>query len=510
MKRPHIFAGAILAAGLWQAAALGQAPAAAAPAVASADPTAAAATKPTFCDRLDKACDKCRRKICASPLGGMLNSITKPLSVATGGIIPSFCPAMPSDDDLKKPGAQGAANQAIKDALEASARRKAVRLLGTFDCHWYPEAETGLAMALRTDRAECVRLEAAIALNRGCCCTRLIVEALEDCVGGTDKLGPSENSPRVQAIACMALERCLGCPDAMAVEEEPKSIDERKEEPREEAPRRLNDPNGSKPVAPGTQLTPQNGPAFGPTVKGSGKPGRALIEHARQTVAVAQARIEKSAVAAQPSIPAGQRSLTGLANYVINGNQSAQNQTSMPPVAATTNVPAVARTAGPQAAPRPLPSKPAIADAPAAASASMPVKIAPVNPNPTVNEPVTSTPESSRRTIDPTILHCLETLRDAQDPETRHAAVRTLASCNWHEHPEAITGLIYAARYDHHAGMRVAAIRSLVSIKAGTPEVISGLKPLISDPDEWIRHEATQAINVLQTSLTSHSVEATR
>src|SRR5207244_2940983 len=118
----------------------------------------------------------------------------------------------PSEEDTKKPGAEGAAAQALKDAVEASARRKAVRLLGTFDCHWYPEAEAGLALALRTDRAECVRLEAAIALNRGCCCTRLIVEALEETVAGTDKLGPSENSPRVQMVAQMALERCLTCP----------------------------------------------------------------------------------------------------------------------------------------------------------------------------------------------------------------------------------------------------------------------------------------------------------
>jgi HEAT repeat protein len=110
--------------------------------------------------------------------------------------------------------------------------------------------------------------------------------------------------------------------------------------------------------------------------------------------------------------------------------------------------------------------------------------------------------------IDPTILHCLETLRDSHDPEARHAAIRTLANCDWHEHREALSGLIYAARYDEHPGMRVAAIRLLVSVKAGTPEVITGLKPLLNDKDEWIRHETSQALAVLQTSLTSHTVEA--
>jgi hypothetical protein len=526
MKKVHILAGAILATGLWQAAAFGQAPAAPAPAAAAAagDPAAAAAAKPTFCERLDKACDKCRRKICATPLGGMLNSITKPLSIATGGIIPNFCPIKPSDDDLKKPGAEGAAAQAMKDAVEASARRKAVRLLGTFDCHWYPEAEAGLAAALRTDRAECVRLEAAIALNRGCCCTRLIVEALEDCVGGTDKLGPSENSPRVQAIACMALERCLGCPDAIAIEEVPQTINEHREERREEAPRRLDEPGGSKPVGPGTQLTPQNNPSFGPSAKGSGKPSRALLEHARQTLAMAQARVERNAAASAPSIPNGQRSVSGLVNYVIYGGQP-QSQTSMPPVAPSAATQAIARTTVPQTAQRPAPmvNRAPTADVPVQVSTApsganitpfnpvqVPVQVPVSVPTPTTQvKPMATKVEPSRPAIDPTILHCLETLRDAQDPETRHAAVRTLAASNWHEHPEAIAGLVYAARYDHHAGMRVAAIRSLVTMKAGTPEVISGLKPLVADPDEWIRHEATLAITALQTVAASHTVDAT-
>src|SRR5207249_584151 len=60
-------------------------------------------------------------------------------------------------------------------------------------------------------------------------------------------------------------------------------------------------------------------------------------------------------------------------------------------------------------------------------------------------------PETDKpKTIDPNVLRCLETLRDASDPEVRHAAVQMLVSYNWREHPEAISGLMYAARHDKH------------------------------------------------------------
>ena len=67
---------------------------------------------------------------------------------------------------------------------EVPERRAAVRCLAYIDCHWYPEAEAALIDALRTDRSECVRLEAAVALGSGCCCTRKTVEALTLVVNG--------------------------------------------------------------------------------------------------------------------------------------------------------------------------------------------------------------------------------------------------------------------------------------------------------------------------------------
>jgi hypothetical protein len=515
MKTSRILAGALLAGGLWSSSAFSQVPAApAAPAAAAgvgAD-GAAAAVKPGICEKIDAALDRKRRKLCQIPLGGMLNSITKPLTAATGGIIPGFCPSMPSTEDQKKPGAQGAAAQLMADAVEAAARRKAVRLMGTFDCHWYPEAEEGLAKALRTDRAECVRLEAAIALNRGCCCTRMIVEALEDCVGGMDKLGPSENSPRVQMVAQMALERCLSCPEATMIEEvAPPPADEKDktkesggQQPLPQPRMGSTDPGSAKPMNP-TQAPPALLPPTGaaPTVKkGSGKPSRELLEHAKRTLAMAKAHQANHggnplAIGDEP-LPAGQRSLAGLANYVVNGgSKPAPVQTAMPPVAQPVAQPIAKPTYAPISQP--------IAQPVAPPKATAPVVRTPEKPTPVVAEPVkfkpistTSAAEPGSPRVDPTVLRNLDTLRNAPEPEARHKAVQWLAGCNWREHPAAISGLIYAARTDKHAGLRVACIRSLAKMKAGTPEVITGLKPMTNDPDEWIRHETTQALNQLQ------------
>jgi len=69
-----------------------------------------------------------------------------------------------------------------------------------------------LINALRTDRNECVRLEAAYALGRGCCCNKLTIEKLRLTVEGSDKDGnPPETSMRVRAAAAAALNHCLTC-----------------------------------------------------------------------------------------------------------------------------------------------------------------------------------------------------------------------------------------------------------------------------------------------------------
>src|ERR1700676_4964140 len=103
----------------------------------------------------------------------MLNNGLTPISSMSGGLVPLCCPAV-SLADLAKPAdsPEGAAARIKKDEIEAKARREAVRALGLVDCHYWPEAQDALINALRADRNECVRMEAAWALNNGCCCNK--------------------------------------------------------------------------------------------------------------------------------------------------------------------------------------------------------------------------------------------------------------------------------------------------------------------------------------------------
>ncbi len=221
--------------------AVAQAPvggAGAAGAAQTAAPTAAGAAagaaNPGFCEKCWQACEDCKRRLCAMPLGGMLNGMTKPFSGMSGGIIPSFCPEMPGKEELAKAGVEGASAQAKKDALEAKARRQSVRYLGTLDCRYYPEAEGALIAALRTDGVECVRWEAAMVLGKGCCCSKKVIEALTHAVSCSEKDGnPAERSERVRMAACLALERCMAC-FTEPVEEDKKEPEKEKAPPPKE------------------------------------------------------------------------------------------------------------------------------------------------------------------------------------------------------------------------------------------------------------------------------------
>ena len=144
--------------------------------------------------------------------------------MATGGVIPAPCPG-PNDPSKHgagpgpaggPPGPQQAAEAIKKDQAQAKARCEAVKYLATVPCHYYPEAEAGLILALRTDRSECVRWEAAHALAQGCCCTKKTIEALKIVASGSQRDGnPSEKSFRVKVEALNALEHCLAmCGDA--------------------------------------------------------------------------------------------------------------------------------------------------------------------------------------------------------------------------------------------------------------------------------------------------------
>lgn len=90
----------------------------------------------------------------------------------------------------------------------APARRAAIHYLASVKCDAYPEAEAALIAALRVDRNESVRLEAAQALAGGCCCTPKTMEALRTAASGSQGDGhPAETSDRVKSVAKQALKQ---------------------------------------------------------------------------------------------------------------------------------------------------------------------------------------------------------------------------------------------------------------------------------------------------------------
>lgn len=163
-------------------------------------------------------CERCRKKICATPLGQMLNNMTLPAQFASGGLIQPCCPP-PSADDLKKMLDPNNLNVSPEEAMAAKikadeagakARIAALRYLATVDCHYYPEVADAIIDALRKDRNECVRYEAALALVHGCCCNKKTIAALIIVVSGQDTDGnPSETSQRVKAAALNAMNLCM-------------------------------------------------------------------------------------------------------------------------------------------------------------------------------------------------------------------------------------------------------------------------------------------------------------
>jgi hypothetical protein len=110
--------------------------------------------------------------------------------------------------------AESAAIKIKAEEANAKNRRAAVHYLGTLEWHYYPEAEEALVAALRADRNEQVRLEAAHALGLHMC-TPHGMEALGIVVSGSEIDGnPAEISDKVKAAAKAALLHSQGKGDA--------------------------------------------------------------------------------------------------------------------------------------------------------------------------------------------------------------------------------------------------------------------------------------------------------
>ena len=449
---------------------------------------AAGAVKPGCLEKICVRCEAFRRKLCVTPAGALLNNMTKPLSSLTGGVIPSFCPSVPSPEDLAKPGVAGAAAEGKKDAAEAKARQMNVRYLGTLDCRYYPAASKGLADALRTDPSECVRFEAAQALSRGCCCNTVTLAALTASVSGMEPDGnPAERSVRVRCTAAIALDKCLACyvpPPAEPEIIDPKKGDEGK---KGEGPDKKPDDEKKDPKQPMAQA-----------------PTPAAIARARQTLAAFQ---ELYATTLHPTPAPGTGSDQGLLTILKSAEPLPRpamptTMTEPAPVASTKVTPAETPV---------TPGKPAFNPAPVIQflkvepspepkvpmvmpQAAKPVEAA---PKPTVTPVNFNTPTPK---VDPAdeVLSLTKKLLLSTSVTDKHSAVRALVKFDWMVHPRVASALLAGAASDQPAAVRVDCIRHLAHHSIAHPQVLADLNALSSDSDTWVKQEAVKALAQLK------------
>jgi hypothetical protein len=238
---------------------------------------------------------KCKEQLCQSQLGLLLSNTLAPVTMFSGGLLPTCCPGTPSAAELAAGGAVGAAAAVKKDAAEAKARIAAVKYLAGISCHYWPDAEKALIDAMRADKVECVRYEAAVALGSGCCCTKKVIDKLALVISGGDSDGnPAEISDRVKDAAERSLNHCLECYKEIVP-----------------APKVEKPPEAPKPVA---DKTPPPPVISDPNLRRTAYD--AQIEKASLTDVVQHARVVlESATKAPPKtsfVPAGQRDLMHL------------------------------------------------------------------------------------------------------------------------------------------------------------------------------------------------------
>jgi hypothetical protein len=538
--------GVLLAAGL----AVGQvpgglpggAPAAAPPGFPGA-PAAAPAAAPQggFFSKLCAACAACKQKICASPAGQMLNNMTKPLTFATGGIFPPFCPIMPTAQDLAQPGVAGASDAIKKDALEAQMRRDKVRFLGTVDCRYYPDAIVALTAALRTDGSECVRYEAALALGHGCCCNQKTIDALDASVSGTEKDGnPAERSVRVRCAAAIALERCLSCYVPPPVEKDNVEV-----KPELKGPETLPiDPPGVKKMtgeAPPALLKLPEETSGKKTGKNASnpdnqKPTRESIEAAWRTLnefnailAASRARIaaqtsDKNSVfqiiknTATPLAPPVMQTSVAVAqtpppapalpfpstpsraslgqpkpdSTPISVNPPILGQSVPPHPLATDALATTPVISSPMPRPGNVPSSPIEEQPePKIAAPTMPPALSPSPPMPASNSVIATQPATP-------IMPVVSQMLYGSTPMERHTAIRQLMKYDLQKNPIIMSALLAGAKSDASSAVRVDCLRHLAGYHMTHPQVIAELVPLAQDPDLWVREEAIKALAQLR------------
>jgi hypothetical protein len=460
--------------------------------------------------------EACKIKFCNCPLGQLLNNSLYGPGAFTGGILGPCCPIGPTLEDLNKDPttAVGAAAQIQKREAEARARRLAVRYLGTVDCHWYPEAKVALIGALRGDQNECVRLEAAIALQRGCCCNKDTIKALTNTLSPAPKDGfPVENSERVKAAAFAALDRCLACQTAI-IEAGGAGV----EKPVPEKPREVVPP----PEKPGEATSGKgNLKLLSYYEQGDNRTMAQVIEEARRVM-------DQNAAGTQTAGPShvGGRSIVELVTSALSVSPGHATTERTVPQPAATPEPSTVRVT-PQAAPNPVQVKPqavpgsvqvtpqvvpnTVQVKPQVVPSTVQVKPQPVSALQPVgyNEVVTATQSAPRvaplsaqpapqaAPLSATGQDALAMLRNGTSAEHREWAANYLSTLDWRSHPELLQSLLTAARTDSAPGVRAQCIRCVVRMQANTLAVVNALRALKADSDAHVRQEAEQGLVLL-------------
>lgn len=492
---------------------------------------------------------ECRDKICKSQIGQLINSGMAPIRTFTGGLMPSCCPVA-SRADLAKPAdsAEGAAARIAADEAGAKARRAAVRYLGTVDCHYWPEAEAGLINALRTDKNECVRMEAAWALGSGCCCTKKTVEALSITVSGSDRDGhAAEKSDRVKEAARFALERCVACFNSKC------AAGEQLPAPKEQAPKEKAENTAGKPKQPAVPYyekistepaediydrarkllekgyTPENYvPDVLPTTH---KSDHSLYNVVRTAFGKAGTQGTTPALATvratpRPSPAPTTQQLQASMNLALSQNMPKPNGAVLFPNTVVAWRPAsrpqqVATAAAEQ--PRGLIE--AVRNRAAGQQPSTTVQV--VEPEPVrmpearvvsverpVDRPAQALPaaatayrtityhkpadkgvqQASHQLPPGTFLpQLLDTLQRGNEAERTWAA-QGLCGVDSRAHPEVIQALANASRVDPAPTVRASCVRCLAELNAGTPEVVHALHTLQGDANDDVRAEVQKAL----------------
>jgi hypothetical protein len=551
-----VLAGGV-APGAWaQFPPAGAGPGAAAPAPGAPAPAAAPAAAPPG-NLLSMLCPTpeqkaaCKEALCKTPLGKLLNNGLRPLSALSGGIISPCCDDGINPSDLAKPAdsAEGAAARIKAEEADAKARRAAIRYLATVDCHYWPEARDALINALRGDRNECVRWEAAMALGGGCCCNQETIRALAITVSGTEDDGnPSETSERVRGAAAAALDHCLACVNARTVPLVPEVPAEVAPPPRtlqETPPTAPRETPPTRETTPGGLLPPpQPLPGTQPGARGNGQGASDPVTYYRRMRSVPITRVlddarvvlvrtgytnpapdqggpaASQATSGAPSQPAAPR-LPGRS--VVELISNAFN----PPAKGPAPAPPASVPQAPSAAPLPPetfpPPRVPVGQPPAPAG---PVSAAPDNGSiqPVAYRPVVpggagvpyahpyATPAlpatdvlAPREVLAPPapatyyagradVQRLVGMLQNDASPAQREWAAVSLAELDWRCHPQVVDVLLRAATRDAAPTVRVECVRALARMDANTMSVVSALQVLQGDRDPRVQREVSQAL----------------